>query len=112
MRLKHRTLLDFHLWYALSKEHERGSIMDYEKKIIDQQWEINRLKEQVAGMGQIDRVADALILSVLMAVGADQNHPVVIDKEKISELLHADNICLAISPEPDGYSMHYVRLSV
>lgn len=86
----------------------RGAeIVDYEKKIADQQKEINRLKEQLEGIGQVDKIADALILSMLVAVGADQEHPVTVDKAKVNELLSSGNVRLAIDATSDGYSMHY-----
>ena len=81
--------------------------MDYKKALADQRRENVRLKEQLEGMSQVDKIADALILSVLVTVGADQEHPVMVDKSKVGEMLSAGNVRLAIEATPDGYSMHY-----
>ena len=81
--------------------------MDYEKKIADQQKEINRLKEQLEGIGQVDKIADAVILSLLVAVGADKEHPVVVRKDDVNAVLTAESVHLIIEVTPDGYSMHY-----
>ena len=81
--------------------------MDYEKALADQRREIKQLREQLEAVNQVDKIADALILAVLMAAGADQEHPVKVDKAKIDEMLRTSDIRLAIEATPDGYSMHY-----
>ena len=83
--------------------------MDYEKKIADQQKEINRLKEQLEGAGQVDRISNAILLSLLVAMGVDEQHPAALRRDDINATLAAmdDSIHLVISPTPDGYSMHY-----
>ena len=81
--------------------------MDYEKAIADQRRENARLKEQLEGAGQVDKIADAVILSLLVAVGADKEHPVSIRKDDVNAVLAAENVHLIIEATPDGYSMHY-----
>lgn len=86
-------------------EYELGR---YQKKVVDQQKEIQELKAQLEGYQQVMEMDQAIIGAVLLIYSVDKNRPVEIKKEAIRNLM--DEIRVCVETTEDGYKMHYERI--
>lgn len=79
----------------------------YKKKVADQQKEIDRLKEDLAGQEQLQSITYALIAVLLNSLGASQDQPAKLGREAVTEALGKYNVLAHVN---DGaYQLYCVE---
>ena len=73
----------------------------YQKKVGDQQKEIDRLKQQLAAVQLSNEMSEAFIALVLERCGADKDHPVQTTTKEIGEAVQ-ENRRAVMQVEKDG----------
>lgn len=90
----------------MNYEYEYGR---YKKKVEDQQKELDKLKEELAGWRQILDANNAIVTAILRSVKAEKGSPILVHQADINAATRGELVPIVEvkEDEPGWFKMHY-----